>query len=193
MQRQALRAGLWLHLHRGVLALAGTPDTPARRLWAGHLALGPSSIVSHRGAVWSWSLGKTKLLDEVEFSVPRNARGDHPDFVIHRTGPLTRRDFRYRDGLPVTSPLRTLVDAGAVIPLADLEDVFDRVIATQLASPPDVLRELEGAAKRGRAGCGALRAVLLQQGLGSDRSPSYLEAKALRLFRRHGLPEPRSS
>jgi very-short-patch-repair endonuclease len=190
MQRHAVASARFDELHRGVLGIAGAPDIPLRRLWAGSLALGDRAIVSHRGAIWSWGVGANDKLDVVEFTVPLKAQATRPGLVIHRV-PLTRRDYVYRAGLPVTTPLRTLLDAGAVLELSEVEDVFDRMIAKKLVTPPQALRELERAAKRGRSGCGELRAVLLDQGLGSNRSPSFLEAKALRLFRRHGLPEPR--
>lgn len=189
-RRHAVQIGHWTELHRGVLAIAGSPDSPERRLWAGKLALGDHAAVSHRGAIWSWDIGQSKELDVVEFTVRPYMNATRPNIVIHRV-PLTRREVQWRSGLPVTTPLRTLIDAGAVLALDEVEDVFDRSVAKRLVTPPETLAELERAAKHGRAGCGALRAVLLDQGLGSNRSPSFLEAKALRLFRRHGLPEPR--
>jgi hypothetical protein len=189
MQRHAVATGRFLKLHRGVLAIGGTPDTPLRRVWAGKLALGDRAIGSHRAAIWSWKIGKDDTLDEVDFTVPLKAHASRDGLVIHRV-PLRRRDYLFREGLPITTPVRTLLDAGAVLELGEVEDVFDRAIAKKLVTPPEALAELERAAKRGRSGCGELRAVLLDQGLGSNRSPSFLEAKALRLFRRHGLPEP---
>ncbi len=190
-QRHALECKRWLALHHGVLAIAGTPDSPMRRLWAGRLALGEHAAVSHRGATWYWHISETRELDAVEFTVPFKANADRPAITIHRSSLLRRGQVVVRDGFAVTTPLRTLVDIGAVLAVHEVEDVFDRAIAKQLVTPPTALAELEREAKRGRAGCGSLRAVLLEQGVGANRSPSFLEAKALRLFRRHGLPVPK--
>jgi very-short-patch-repair endonuclease len=96
-----------------------------------------------------------------------------------------------RRGIPVTTPLRTLVDAAAVVSADEAEDALDRAVGRRLVTPPAVFAEIGRLSRCGRPGVGVLRRLLFEQGVGSNRSPSYLEAKALRLFRRAGLPDPR--
>jgi hypothetical protein len=67
---------------------------------------------------------------------------------------------------------------------------MDRSVAKRLVTPPALLAEVDRLSGCGRNGVGVLRRLLLKQGVGGDRSPSYLEAKARRLFQRAGLPEP---
>ena len=188
--KHGLTLGRYVRLHRGVLAIAGSPDTPERRLWAAQLALGPDAVASHRSAIWLWELGSTKSLDAVDFTVPVNHKGNRPGIEVHRIADIKDAHVSSRKGIRVTSPLRTLVDAGAVLRPPQVEDVFDRAVSRRLASPAAVLAEIERLSQHGRTGVGVLRSVLLEQGVGTDRSPSYLEAKARRLFRRAGLPEP---
>jgi hypothetical protein len=103
---------------------------------------------------------------------------------------LVQAPVSMRRGIAVTTPLRTLVDAGAVLRPDEVEDCVDRAIAKRLVTPPALLAEVHRLSRCGRTGVGVLRRLLLEQGVGADRSPSYLEAKARRLFKRAGLPEP---
>jgi len=190
-RRHAVSVGRWEVLHRGrVLAIAGSVDTPQRRLWAAWLALGPQAAASHRSGLWLWDVAPTRTLEVVEFTVPPTHSGRTPRIVIHRVADLAAASLSMRRGIPVTNPLRTLVDAGAVLRPDEVEDCIDRAIAKRLVTPTALLAEAQRLSRCGRSGVGVLRRVLLEQGVGSDRSPSYLEAKALRLFRRVGLPEP---
>jgi hypothetical protein len=45
---------------------------------------------------------------------------------VHRTRLLDARDVRIRDGLPVTSPARTLIDRAGATSLRQLEHMFTR-------------------------------------------------------------------
>ena len=188
--KQNLAAGQWVRLYRGVFALAGSPDTPLRRLWAAQLSLGDDSVASHRSALWLWGVAETRELDVVEFTVAAGRAGRRQGITVHRVADIEQAHISIRRGVCVTSPLRTVVDAGAVLPIEDVEDVFDRFVSKRLFTPRAALAEIERLAQRGRAGVGALRHVLLDQGVGSNRSPSFLEAKARRLFKRAGLPDP---
>jgi very-short-patch-repair endonuclease len=189
-RRHGVASGRWLVLYRGVLAVAESVDTPERRLWAAKLALGPSAIPSHRSGLWVWEIAATRWLEVVEFSVPPTHSGRQPGIVVHRVKDIAQASVSVRRGITVTNPLRTLVDAGAVLPPDQLEDCVDRAVAKRLVTPPGLLAEVNRLSRCGRTGVGSLRRLLLDQGVGGERSPSYLEAKARRLFRRAGLPEP---
>jgi len=189
-RRHNIDVGHWISLYRGVLAVAGSVDTPERRLWAAKLALGAEAIASHRSSFWLWDFWLRRTLDVIEFTVPPWHSARLPGVVVHRIGDLTKASISTRRGIAVTTPLRALVDAGAVLPPEDVEDLVDRAVSRRLVTPPALLAEVDRLSRCGRAGVGVLRRVLLDQGVGGDRSPSYLEAKARRLFRRAGLPDP---
>ena len=186
-RREAVESGRWQVLHRGVFAIAGTADSPERRLWGAKLALGPESKVVRRSALWVWDMLDAPELPEL--CVPPSHSGRRPGIVVHRQD-FSRADHTRRRGFDVTTPTRSLLDAGAVLSQRELEDAYDRGVALKRVTPASTLAHLERSARSGRPGSAGLRKVLLAQGVGSDRSPSYLEAKALRLFRRAGLPEP---
>jgi very-short-patch-repair endonuclease len=90
--------------------------------------------------------------------------------------------------VPVTSPLRMLVDLGAVLDAGAVEDVLDRTLERRLVTLAGVERALAELAGRGRAGAGVLRAVLEHRALGSARPESLLEPRMARLIRDAGLP-----
>ena len=95
-----------------------------------------------------------------------------------------------RNGIAVTSPLRTLVDAGAVLPKLLVAEALDAGVAHKLVTARAVEAELERLARPGRRGAGVLRAVLEERDC-IGRSPSVLEARAQRLFgRSRVLPTP---
>jgi very-short-patch-repair endonuclease len=190
-QRSRVAAQRWFSPFRGVLAIAGTPNTPEQRLWAARLALPTDALVSCRAGLWVWDISGSDELNVLEFTVSWTSSVRRPGVVLHRVRDFAKVHPSRHKGFAVTTPMRTLMDVGAVLEINAVEDAVDRAVARKLVTPPALLAELERSARSGRDGCAALRHVLLEQGVGSNRSPSYLEAKALRLFRRNGLPEPR--
>src|SRR5205807_7932045 len=131
---------------------AGSVATPERRLWASSLALGPSAIPSHRSALWAWEMAASRTLEVVEFSVPPTHSARCPGIVIHRVADITKASVSLRRGLAVTNPLRTLVDAGAVLRPYEVEDCIDRAVARRLVTPPALLAEVHRLARCGRPG-----------------------------------------
>ena len=107
-------------LTHGIYRLPGTPPNPHDNLRAAWIALnprltaaqritaGPTEVVSHRSAAVIHDIGDLDA-DILEFttSVRRQTRRD--DVRIHR-GVLNGRDWTLANGLPVTTPLRTIQD-----------------------------------------------------------------------------------
>ena len=172
-------------MHPGVYAPVAFSTAPVQRLSAARLAGGPAAFVSHRGAAWLWG-----LLDvpEVEITVPLGKGTMLDGVVVHRSGNASGTASRRR--LPATNPLRTMVELGAVAPLADVELALDRGVALRLFTPGAVAAELERRGGRGRRGVGKVRAVLHERGAISTRSPSVLQGRMARLLARSGLPAP---
>ena len=102
------------------------------------------------------------------------------------TARLDPRDLRWIDGLPVTSPARTLLDLAATR-YPDLERAFADAHAQRLLEPYDLLAAIGRAGPR--RGVRALRALI------SDNETGFTRSKAERLLvgliRQVELPEPR--
>ncbi len=77
---------------------------------------------------------------------------------VHRTRMLARQDFATRDGIPVTSVARTLLDLSAVVEPSDLEVAVDRAERLGIFDLTAVVDVLDRA--NGRKGARALRRVV---------------------------------
>ncbi|NNH72869.1 hypothetical protein HLB23_23925 [Nocardia uniformis] len=111
-------------LRYGVYRLAGVPDSPTEPIRAEWLALEPArtagdrigdnaplGVVSHRSAADLHGLGDLDA-DYIEFTVPTRRGTRNPDVRFHR-GVLTAVEWMLVDGLPVTTPVRTIADLAA--------------------------------------------------------------------------------
>lgn len=131
------------------------------------LACGEGAVLSHRSAAEFWGLLRP-LGGPVGVSIPSNSgRATRQGIVLHRCASLSGdpvgsvRLVTRRDGIPVTSPARTIEDLRGVV-------------------PPYLVR---------RATRQAEFAKLIDLP-GSDRTRSDLEGDFLALCRAHGIPGP---
>jgi very-short-patch-repair endonuclease len=179
-------AGSLRALHPGVYVVGGAPDTWHQRMLGACMAAGGLAVASHRSAARIWGiLGEDDLL-EVTVCRPRAPR---PRGVLwHRSRDLVGRHTTVREGIPVTNPMRTLVDLGAVVKPWVVEDALDRGLSSRLIRLAAVEWMLHDVARPGRRGCGVLRAVLDERALGAAPPDGLLEPKMARLLRDHGLP-----
>jgi very-short-patch-repair endonuclease len=108
--------------------------------------------------------------------------------VVHRIPTLRPEEITKSDGIPVTTPARTLLDLATVIPRRQLERAIDEATRLRLYGPDDMATIVE--AHAGRAGAGALGRVLESHHAGSTATRSELEERFLALCRKHRLPQP---
>jgi very-short-patch-repair endonuclease len=143
IDHRVARGRLWV-VHRGVYAV-GHDALPRRGiLRAALLAAGPGAVLSHGTAAELWRLVPPKSPDvEVTTSgrVPRSRRG----LIVHRARDL---DHRQRDGLPVTTPLRTLRDLASTLPQSELQHAYTEALVQRLIRPQDVPARLDAAPTR---------------------------------------------
>lgn len=122
--------------------------------------------------------------------MPRRRRTRLAGVVVHRSDDVEGAHVVRRSGVPSTTPMRMLVDLGAVVPGPLVEDALDRALALRLVKVPGVQAALDEVARCGRSGAGVLRAVLDGRALGADTPDSLLEPRMARLLRQHVLPPP---
>jgi very-short-patch-repair endonuclease len=187
--RHRLATGRWQRLHVGVYRIAGAPETWRQRLAAACLAAGPGAIASHRAAARLWGLPAVEAAG-VEVSAPRGRSLRRPGVPAHRPRRLDPVDVTELDGIPVTTPARTLVDCAAVLDPAALEEALDDALRRGLVSLPRLRWRVRCLARRGRPGVAALRALLEARGAGEAVPESVLETRMARLLRGRGLPPP---
>jgi len=187
--RHSLETGRWVPQHMGVYAVAGSPRSWNQTVLAACLAGGTGAVASHRCAAQLWGLDDRNG-DVVEISVARSSFHRLDGVIVHRSTDLHRSPVTMRAGIPVTNPMRTLVDLGSVVAPAVVERALDGALARRLVTLAGVRRELDALARKGRRGGGVLRALLGERAGVDLLAPSVLESRMLRLCRDHGVPVP---
>jgi very-short-patch-repair endonuclease len=114
---------------------------------------------------------------------------DQPKGIIVHRSALSDSEVGRRDGIPVTTPLRTLLDLGAVVDEEDLEIALECALRQRLCSLRS-LRKASGKTGKGRRGPRVLRQVLELRG-DSPAAGSGLEVKLIRLLRSSSLAAPK--
>ncbi|HEU4657389.1 MAG TPA: type IV toxin-antitoxin system AbiEi family antitoxin domain-containing protein [Capillimicrobium sp.] len=178
-----VRAG-WLHpKHRGVYAV-GHPELTLRgEFMAAVKACGPGAVLSHVSAAVLHAL--VDWDDRFpEVTVHGSATRLHRGIRVHRTSDLPAGDRTYRDRIPVTTPVRTLLDLAAVLDSRRLRRAVNQALALRLTTIPDLVHAIE--AKPGRRGAARLRAILAS----AAPTRSILEDVVLGLVLRGGLEPP---
>ena len=183
-----LRRGTLHRVHHGVYLVGHQVLLPRALELAAVLACGPGSLISHRSAAALWGLASAPA-DEVHVTVVGRDRRSRPGLVVHRARELDRADRSRKDGIPVTSPARALVEYAATAPPDELERAIAEAYALKLVNERDIQRALERAPNR--SGVGRLRAELDREG-GPQWTQSEAERRLLRLIREARLPIPQT-
>lgn len=182
------RASGRLHLvTRGVYAV-GWPALDRRRRWmAAVLACGEDAALSHRSAAALLGIG-SEMSERIDVSVLRRCELRRPGLLIRGRPTLEASDIGSCDGIPVASPVRTLIDLATELDPLTLERAVNDADKRGLVDP-ETLREELGRF-RGEPGVRPLR--LLLDELFFQLSDSDLEIYFRRIVKRAKLPMPLS-
>jgi very-short-patch-repair endonuclease len=176
-----VRAGRLTRVHRGVYRTGHAPFTRRGRFLAAVLACGENAVLSHRRAAVLLGLLKGgPAWSEVTVSTQHGRK--LAGILVHRS-PLPPGDVMVYDGIPVTTPGRTLIDLADVLSTRGLERVFDQ--AEFLRLDCTALRVIPG-----RRGALRLASVLAEHRPGTTPTRSELEEAMLALCREAALPAP---
>ena len=182
-------AGHWEPCQPGVYRLAGSVSTREQSELAACLCAGRIVAVSHRGAARHWGL-RLEPDVPIEISVDRERGFRPPGVKVHRSRDLTPVHILRADCRPVTTPARTLVDLGQVLPWYRVRDLLEHLISRHVLTANEAHAALELHSRRGRNGCGALRRVLDDRALLDRPTDSVMEAAFADLCQRENLPRP---
>jgi very-short-patch-repair endonuclease len=165
-------------LWQGVYAVGHKRLRVQGRWMAAVLACGEGAVLSHRDAAALWELQQVGS-GAINVTIPGDAgRRRRAGIRLHRSATLAPGDVTMRDGIPVTTTERTIIDLARVLRADALEEV------------------VHGAGERGIVDFAQLRAAnpaSLQAVLRAyDPAPtrSKLERAFLSICRRHGIPKP---
>lgn len=178
-----VQAGRLFLVHPRVYAVGRPPCTPIQHAAAAVLACGPKAALSHLGALAVHGFAKEwPPTFDVIATVDRRPRG----ITVHHLRNLARADFTLRQGVPVTSLARTVLDC---LPHLD-EAAARRTVNNALHSRWLKHHELVDIRERfpHHPGATLLDPILNQTATGITLS--QLEDAFLAFCRRYDLPTP---
>lgn len=185
--RWRVRSGRLIPMQRGVYRV-GPLMAPRAREMAAVLACGPGAVVSHRSAALLWQIGpEDGAAGPVHLTMVGMDRGRRPDMCAHRRRHLPPDQVALIEGIPVTTPARTLLDLAGEADIGELERMVAQASARGLVDMQD-LRDLALRSPDWR-GMARLRTLLDAEG-GPALTRSEAERRFLRLLRSARLPAP---
>lgn len=155
----------WRRVAPSVFAVWGAPVTDAQRALVAVWAHGKvAALVRTSAAAW-WGLPGFRL-DPIEVVRQRDVtqRGTAP---VHQSRLLLPHHIVEHDGVPVTSPSRTIFDLAAVCHPGRVERALDTLWARGLVTFESMEIVLDELARRGRSGTRLVRRLL------EDRHEEY--------------------
>ncbi len=182
-----VRAGRLHRWYRGVYSVGHRRVDATARWWAAVLAYAPDGVLSHTSAGVAWELVRSNAAT-IHVTVGLGGRSQRAGILLHRSRSLPPDELTELDGLPITTPPRTLLDlAGVGWRGRRLEAALDRAEESRLVDFAELHRLL--ARHQGRPGTGSLKAQLSRYG-GPVDTRSHLERLVYELCDDRGLPSP---
>jgi very-short-patch-repair endonuclease len=180
--RQKLDSGEWVRVYRRVYRDTAVPPTDYQALRAAYLTTGEHGVASHASAAWLWGL-LAQPPSQPEVSIRPGTRDSRiAGITVHNMADLDITQATARRTIPVTNPLRTLVDLAGTATPPTLTHAVDVALGTKLVTVAGLTAELERLARRGRPGIGTFRQHLVTRGFVGAPAPSVLESKMCRLL-----------
>lgn len=188
--KHRLRHSRLVRIHDGVY---GPPHTDASVLSdeaAALLACGPGAALSHHSAATLWGL-RPGQARPVHVTIPEDrGRPALSGVTVHRSRILNPADTRILDGLPISSPARTLLDIAINLPDRDVERLLNEALyARRLVTLEGISALLKRVGNHpGRRRLGRVVA----NHTGDTRTGSPPHETLFELIRAAGLPEPKT-
>jgi len=181
----------WIQARPGVYLLAGVSKTFEQRLWVGWLAVGPGGLVSHEGAAERHRIPNV-IRGRVTLITPHGRHHRIEGVFVHQLDDVLPDHRMAIDGLPITTPARTVVDLAAVVHPARLLPIVEDTNHARIASYTQVGACMTSVARRGKPGIRRLARVLDKLTSTNARSMSVLERKLFELVAAARLDRPTS-
>lgn len=187
--RELINEGALVPVGESLARLVGAPVTPEQRILAGVLGTGVPAVASHGSAAFLWGGLVTLPSGPVDVLTSRDSTGyrRRADCRVHRPKDWLDVGNAVRSGIPLTNPVRTLVDLGATAP-GLVRPAVERMIINGIVTRDGLTRGLARHGRQGRRGIGPLRAALAEWSFGDGIPDSVLEVRFADLLARCGLP-----
>lgn len=185
-----LQNGRLVALYPALYAVGHAALSQHGRWLAATLACGPTGVLSHGTAAALWELTPNQPR-KFHVTVAGTAGRDMPRGVrLHRYRSLDATcDVTTRQGIPVTTVARTLLDMTTYLPIRKVRRAFAQADVLQLLDFVEVNRLI--ATHPHRRGTRAFAMIAHAHRPDGDRSRSDFEERVVDLCERHGLSRPR--
>jgi very-short-patch-repair endonuclease len=171
-------------LRRGVYAVGRPHVTKYGRWMAAVLACGPAAVLSHGSAAALWGIRPDTGGLDVSVTAARKPRPE--GITVHRRPGLRPDEVTLSRGIPVTTPICTLIDIALGLDREPLEAAINEADKLDLCDPEELRSALEEAT--GQPGVRPLRTVLDRRTF--TLTDSELERRFLRIARGVGMSKP---
>ena len=149
------------------------------------LVCGDGAALSHSSAAALWRIGFEQR-SVIELSLPSQSHREVPELRIHRRPSLQPHDLTVRHNIPVTTPVRTLIDLALRLDRRGIERMINEADKYDLVHPPGLHKALDQ--RSGEAGAARLRHILDHRTFRLTKEE--LERRFLPLAAKAGLPVP---
>ena len=185
-----ISSGLLDRFGTRTLRSAIAPPTEADRAASHLLDLKPAAWLSHDTAARMHPFDTFGTLSApFDVLLERGHFARRSDLVVHTTNDRPLSDRVFIDGLPVTSPARTIIDLAASHEPKRLTAVLDGALRDRLITEEVLLKRVAELRSQGKYGIPKLLAVI--EGSEASRGGhSWLERRYLELAAAAGLPTP---
>ncbi|MET0686911.1 MAG: type IV toxin-antitoxin system AbiEi family antitoxin domain-containing protein [Solirubrobacteraceae bacterium] len=184
-----VRIGRLHVIHRGVYAVGHVVLGIEGRRWAAVLACEPGAALSHAAAAAALGFRRSSA-SVLDVTVVGTGRKPQAGIRMHRRRAVAADEITTLDGLPITTPARTLLDlAASGVRGRPLGTALDRADQSGILDFTDLAILLDRYA--GRPGTPALREALGKYAGGDARSE--LEEIIAELCADHGIPRPQEN
>jgi very-short-patch-repair endonuclease len=168
-------------IHRGIYAVGHRALTVEGRWMAAVLACGNTAVLSHATAATAWDL-RPRQGGAIHVTVAGDGgRKRRAGIRLHRSATIEPDDTTTNRGIPITTPVRTVVDLARILKGRPLEQALDVAEHRGL---------VDFAERRARPIPVSLQAVLSLYAAGSTVTRSDMEERFLALCDDHDLPRP---
>jgi very-short-patch-repair endonuclease len=150
-------------------------------------ACGATAVLSHSSAAALWGIARERR-GVIEVSVAHDKKRRRPGIEIHHRQALSDADVACHEGIPVTSPVATLIDLATRLTRRELERAIGEADKLGRITPPALRRALDETPPR--PGIKHLRQTLDRRTFRLTRS--QLERYFMPVARRAGLGMPQT-
>jgi very-short-patch-repair endonuclease len=184
--KHRISTGLLHPVWRGVYAV-GRPELSRLGRWmAAVLSCGPDAVLSYESAAQLWGIRPARGR-RTEVSVPAGTVRRRPGITVHRRS-LRPQDVTRCRGIPVTTPVCTLIDLATRLGRDSLEAAINEADKQDLVDPDELRSALDGIPPR--RGAPFLRSTLDRRTF--TPTDTKLERLFLPIARSVGLPLPQT-